>query len=74
MILLAFIVFLLIAGFLIWWLIIETEGVYLGRRVVVALYDLVAPRYDRIKQFDEQADLTLISLPIMARLAPRPTR
>jgi len=71
MILLAFIVFLLIAGFLIWWLIIETEGVYLGRRVVVALYDLVAPRYDRIKQFDEQADLTLISLPIMARLAPQ---
>ncbi len=70
MIILALVTLTLIAGFLYWWLIIETEGVYLGRRVVVALYDLVAPRYDRIKQFDEQADLMLISQPIMSRLQP----
>ena len=60
----------LIIGFLVWWLFIETEGVYLGKRVVVALYDLYASRYDRIKQFDEQADLVLISRPIMARIQP----
>jgi len=59
------------AGFLFWWLIIETEGVYLGRRVVVGLYDLVAHRYDRIKQFDEHADLMLIAQPILSRLAPK---
>jgi len=57
-------------GFLAWWLIIETEGVYLGKRAVIALYDLYAARYDRIKQFDEEADLTLISQPIMARIHP----
>lgn len=58
------------AAFLIWWLIFETEGVYLGRRVVVALYDLYAARYDRIKQFDETADITLISQPLLDRISP----
>lgn len=62
---------LTIVGFLFWWLFIETEGVYLGRRVVIALYDLYAARYDRVKQFDEQADLALISLPIMDRIVPQ---
>ena len=57
-------------GFLVWWLIIETEGVYLGRRAVIALYDLYASRYDRIKQFDEEADLALIALPLMERIQP----
>ncbi|GAB4464131.1 MAG: hypothetical protein Kow00120_30270 [Anaerolineae bacterium] len=37
---------------LAWWLLVTTEGVYLGRRVVVWLYDLYAHRYDRIKGFD----------------------
>ncbi|MCY3799819.1 MAG: class I SAM-dependent methyltransferase [Chloroflexi bacterium] len=54
--------------FLFWWLIIETEGVFLGKRVVIALYDLYAARYDRVKQFDEQADLALISMPLMERI------
>ena len=58
------------AAFLIWWLIFETEGAYLGRRVVVALYDLYAARYDRIKQFDEIADITLISQPLLDRISP----
>lgn len=59
-----------VVAFLIWWLIFETEGVYLGRRAVVALYDLYAGRYDRIKQFDETADITLISQPLLDRIAP----
>ena len=67
---LALLLSLLAGGFLVWWLIFETEGVYLGRRIVVALYDLYASRYDRIKQFDEQADLALISRPIMERIQP----
>ena len=57
--------------FLIWWLLIETEGVYLGRRVVIALYDLVAHRYDRIKQFDEVADQILIAQALLAATAPK---
>ena len=71
MTILAIVLTLPIVGFLIWWLIFETEGVYLGRRVVIALYDLYAARYDRVKQFDEQADLALISLPIMERIQPQ---
>lgn len=70
MTLLAIIIGLLALGFLVWWLFIETEGVYLGKRAVIALYDLYASRYDRIKQFDEAADLALISEPIMARVHP----
>ncbi len=67
------IVLALLAGgaILVWWLIFASEGVYLGRRVVIALYDLYAHRYDRIKQFDEIADLALIAQPIMERLAPQ---
>ena len=61
---------LFVGGFLFWWLIIETEGVYLGERAVIALYDLYASRYDRVKQFDEMADLALISQPIMTRIYP----
>lgn len=62
---------LFVGGFLFWWLIIETEGVYLGKRAVIALYDLYASRYDRVKEFDETADLTLISQPIMTRIYPQ---
>ena len=53
---------------LLWWLLIETEGVYLGSRAVIALYDLYARRYDRIKAFDERADLLLLSQPLLDRL------
>jgi len=70
MTLLAILIALFAVGFLGWWLIIETEGVYLGKRTVILLYDLYAARYDRVKQFDEQADLMLISQPIMARIHP----
>lgn len=61
---------IIVVVFLVWWLIFETEGVFLGRRAVVALYDLYAARYDRIKQFDETADITLISQPLLDRISP----
>ena len=59
-----------IIGFLIWWLLFESEGVYLGRRVVIWLYDRYANRYDGIKQFDEVHDHLLLSKPILARTEP----
>ena len=58
------------AVFFLWWLFIETEGVYLGSRTVIALYDLYAKRYDRIKQFDERADFLLLGEPLIERLRP----
>ncbi len=66
---------LLIAGavacFIIWWLLIETEGVYLGKRVVIWLYDLYARRYDRVKQFDDYADQLLLAAPLLDRIQPQ---
>ena len=70
MIFLIVILGIIVSAFLIWWLIFETEGVYFGRRVVIALYDLYAHRYDRIKQFDDTADFALISQPLLDRIVP----
>ena len=54
-----------------WWLLIETEGVYLGRRVVVWLYDVYAGRYDGIKQFEPHHEFLLLAVPIMNELRPQ---
>jgi ubiquinone/menaquinone biosynthesis C-methylase UbiE len=53
-----------------WWLLIETEGVYLGRRVVIWLYDLYAGRYDDIKHFRKEYDHMFLAQPIMELIAP----
>lgn len=53
-----------------WWLLIASEGVYLGRRTVVWLYDLYAGRYDDIKHYSSEYDHILLAQPIMADIAP----
>ena len=53
-----------------WWLLIESEGVYLGRRVVIWLYDLYANRYDDIKHFRQEYDHMFLAQPIMELIAP----
>jgi ubiquinone/menaquinone biosynthesis C-methylase UbiE len=67
-------VVLVVLGFVIllvgWWLLIATEGVYLGRRVVVLLYDLFAIRYDDVKRFRAEYDHMFLAQPLMERLAP----
>lgn len=55
-------------GWLLHWLLIRTEGVFLGRRVVVRLYDLAAGRYDGIKQFDPDTESAFIAWPLRRRL------
>jgi ubiquinone/menaquinone biosynthesis C-methylase UbiE len=54
---------------LLYWELIIAEGAHLGPRVVVWLYDLVAGRYDRIKQFDLQVEADLLGLPAATALA-----
>ncbi len=54
-----------------WWLLIESEGVYLGRRVVVWLYDVYADRYDDIKHFRQEYDHMYLAQPILERIAPQ---
>ena len=55
---------------LMWWLIVTTEGVYLGERAVIWLYDLFAPRYDRIKGYEAPIESRFLARPIMQRLSP----
>ena len=57
-----------VLGGLLWWLLIYTEGVYLGQQVVIWLYDLYANRYDRIKEFQPEYEYALLADPIMAML------
>ena len=65
---LLFLLALAAIGWLIHWLIIRTEGVFLGRRTVVWLYDLAADHYDGIKQFDADTESAFVSWPLRRRL------
>lgn len=58
-------------GGAIWWLLIYTEGVLLGQRVVTALYDLYAARYDRIKGNDDVNEHVFIAQPLLEAIAPQ---
>ncbi|HYO88963.1 MAG TPA: methyltransferase domain-containing protein [Candidatus Limnocylindrales bacterium] len=70
-----FLLMLVVAGLaaLLYWLLITTEGVYLGRRVVIWLYDLYAGRYDGIKHFRSDYDHLFLAQPIMDLIAPQRT-
>lgn len=51
-----------------YWLLVVTEGAYLGPRVVRLLYDWGAASYDRVKQFDVVDDARALSVPLVKRL------
>jgi ubiquinone/menaquinone biosynthesis C-methylase UbiE len=53
---------------LVWWLVFRTEGIYLGRRTVIWLYDIYARRYDDIKQWDPETEEHYLARPILDRL------
>lgn len=56
-------------GFLLfYWLVIVTEGIYMGRRVVVWLYDMTAAKYEGTKKFDAYAEHHFLALPILSRI------
>jgi len=58
-------------GALLYWLFVTTEGAFLGRRVVVWLYDLTANKYDSIKEFDDAAERFFVVRPLLHRLQQR---
>lgn len=62
---------LLLAGLLYWQLELA-EGAYLGRRVVVWLYDRFAPRYDKTKRFDERDEAWFLGEPLTKSLRSIP--
>ena len=57
---------------LLYWQFILTEGVYLGRRVVVWLYDLGAKTYDGVKGYDADDEAYYLGEPLAGRLAGQP--
>jgi ubiquinone/menaquinone biosynthesis C-methylase UbiE len=61
---------LTLLALLLWWLLIRTEGVYLGKRVVIWLYDVYASRYDGIVQHDTVEEHLHIAAPLMKQLDP----
>lgn len=56
-----------IAAFLYWQLVIA-EGAYLGRPIVALLYDLIAPRYNKIKQYTDEDDARFLGIPLSLSL------
>lgn len=59
---------LLLAAALAYWLLVLTEGAYLGKRVVIALYDWGASSYDRVKNVHPSDDAAFLAQPLLAAL------
>lgn len=53
---------------LLYWQLVVAEGAYLGRRIVILLYDWFAPRYDKVKGFQPQLDACMLTAPILLHL------
>ncbi|MGD8627401.1 MAG: methyltransferase domain-containing protein [Anaerolineae bacterium] len=52
-----------------YWLFVIAEGTYLGSRVVAWTYDLVAGRYDAIKQFNPLDESWFVAGPLLRAVA-----
>ena len=69
MIAVALLLLILVAGVgFLYWLLVVTEGAYLGSGVVAFLYDRGAASYDRVKQFDAVDDARRLALPLVRAL------
>jgi len=49
----------------LYWLLVTTEGAFLGRRVVVWLYDVTAHRYDEVKEYVPADERLLVVSPVL---------
>ncbi len=63
---------LIALGGLLYWQLSIAEGAYLGRRVVVWLYDRFASRYEAVKNYDTAWERDTLAAPVVAFLARRP--
>lgn len=62
--------FLCLFSFLfLYWLLVVTEGVYLGTKVVVLLYDWSAKRYNKLKGFNSAEEDIFLGEPLSLALA-----
>jgi ubiquinone/menaquinone biosynthesis C-methylase UbiE len=58
----------LLAGAVLYWLLVLTEGAYLGKRVVTALYDWGAASYDGVKNVQPSDDAVFLARPLLTTL------
>ena len=66
--------FFLLSALIWWlwhWLIVITEGVFFGSRIVIWLYDREAWRYDGIKGYDMADELILLVEPVLGEIEGR---
>ena len=63
---------LIALGGLLYWQLSIAEGAYLGRRVVIWLYDRFASRYEAVKAYDAAWERDTLAAPVVAFLARRP--
>jgi ubiquinone/menaquinone biosynthesis C-methylase UbiE len=66
-VLLAVVALAALAG-LAYWLVVVTEGAYLGRRAVRWLYDHGAATYDDVKQYRADEERAFLGVPVFERL------
>lgn len=64
----AILVVLLIIGLVLYWQLIVAEGAYLGAPLVALLYDWTAERYNKIKEFEWEAEDFWVGEPLVKRL------
>ena len=57
---------------LAYWALVTTEGVFLGWRAVVWMYDLTAHKYDAIKGYDDHTEELFVVRPLLHRLRHLP--
>ncbi len=64
----AILLILLIIGLILYWQLILAEGAYLGAPLVALLYDWTAERYNKIKEFEVEAEDFWLGAPLAKRL------
>ncbi len=68
----ALIIGILVTALLLYYLLVVTEGVFLGRRLVVWLYDQVAATYDARKAVDPDFEAFFLARPLQHHLKHLP--
>jgi SAM-dependent methyltransferase len=67
-----FLVLTFLAGAVLYWLLVISEGTFLGASVVALMYNWVARRYDSLKQFDADCEELFLRQPMLRELRDRP--
>jgi ubiquinone/menaquinone biosynthesis C-methylase UbiE len=69
---LVILIVVLIIGLILYWQLILAEGAYLGAPLVALLYDWTAERYNKIKDFEVDAEDFWLGQPLARRLYRQP--